>query len=162
MDAHAEPPSFDPVTAQQLVARFVALVEEHTVANALPASVATLPAPKPDIKHAVRTALEGLAISNQLTVELKEFLEDAFVALANYVDDELATLAAEHRRASEALEAESRQPRERLESPSWAVLSRTSRLAGEIARVTADEASALRREFQALVSTYVVPGRGHL
>jgi hypothetical protein len=150
MDQHAS--SIDPVAAQQLVARYVALVEEHTTANAFPASAATLPASKAAIKDAVRTVLEALAITDQLTGELTAFLEDAFVALANYVDEELAALAAEHRRASTALEADPRQPRERLESPNWAVVASTSRLAGEIARASADEASALRREFRSLVA----------
>jgi hypothetical protein len=150
MDAHA--PSLDPVAAQQLVARYAALVEEHTTANALPASAATLPASKAEIKHAVRTLLEALAMTHQLTTELTAFLEDAFVALASYVDEELATLAAEHRRASLALESEPRQPGKRLETPNWDVVVRTSRLAGEIARASAEEASALRREFQALVA----------
>jgi hypothetical protein len=144
--------SRDPATAQQLVARYVALVEEHTNGNAFPASVATLPASKAAIKDAVRTVVEALAMTNQLTDDLTGFLEEAFVALANYVDDELAALAAEHRRASVALEADSREPRERLESPNWTTLARTSRLAGEIARASADEASALRREFRSLVA----------
>jgi hypothetical protein len=144
--------SRDPATAQQLVARYVALVEEHTNGNAFPASVATLPASKAAIKDAVRTVVEALAMTNQLTDDLTGFLEDAFVALANYVDDELAALAAEHRRASIALETDSREPRERLESPNWTTLARTSPLAGEIARASADEASALRREFRSLVA----------
>jgi hypothetical protein len=144
-------PSLDPAAAQQLVARYVALVQEQSAANGFPASVATLPAPKPAIKDAVRTVLAALAGSGQLTVELREFLEEAFVALANYVDDELAALAATHRRAAEALEADSRHPRERLESANWTVVARTSRLAGEIARASADEAASLRREFQSLI-----------
>ena len=154
MDAH--PPSRDPVAAQQLVTRYVALVEEHTIANALPASAATLPASKAEIKDAVRTLVDALAITHQLTGELTAFLEDAFVALASYVDEELAALAAEHRRASAALEMDPRQPGTRLESPNWAVVARTSRLAGEIARTSAEEASALRREFQALVAGVAV------
>jgi hypothetical protein len=154
MDAHAR--SRDPVSAQQLVARYVAVVEEHTLANALPASAATLPASKAEIKDAVRTLLDALVITHQLTGELTAFLEDAFVALASYVDEELAALAAEHRRASEALEMDPRQPGSRLESPNWAVVARTSRLAGEIASASAEEASALRREFQALVAGLAV------
>jgi hypothetical protein len=151
MDAHVS--RLDPVAAQQLIARYVALVEEHSDADAFPASAATLPASKAAIKDAVRTILEALATTHQLTAELTSFLEDAFVALANYVDEELAALAAEHRRASTALEMDPRQPGERLGSPNWAVVARTSRLAGEIARASAHEASALRREFQALVAT---------
>jgi hypothetical protein len=145
-------PSLDPITAQQLVAQYVALVQEHTTTNAFPASAATLPASKNAIKDAVRTLLSALAVTGQLTAELTAFLEDAFIALANYVDEELAALAAEHRRASTALESDPRRPGERLESPNWAVLARTSRLAGEIARASAEEASALRREFQVLVA----------
>jgi hypothetical protein len=140
----------DPAAAQELVARYVAVVEAHAAANAFPAPASTLPAPKAEIKAAVRTVLEALAMSNQLTDELEKFLEEAFAALANYVDPELAELAAEHRRASSALEADPRQPRERFETANWAVVARTSRLAGEIARASADEASALRREFQSL------------
>jgi hypothetical protein len=150
MDARAS--SLDPVAAQQLIARYVALVEEHTSANAFPASAVMLPASKAEIKNAVGTVLGALTITNQLTDELKAFLENAFVALANYVDAELAALAAEHRRASTALETDPRHPRERLESPNWAVVARTSWLAGEIARASAEEAAALRQEFQALIA----------
>jgi hypothetical protein len=148
MNAHA----VDPVTAQSLIARYVAVVEEHTLGNAFPASVTTLPASKAAIKDAVGIVLVALARTNQLTNELTEFLEDAFVALANYVDAELATLAAEHRRASQSLEADRRHPQERVDSPGWAVMARTSRLVGDIARASADEAAALRQEFHTLVA----------
>jgi hypothetical protein len=150
MDPHT---SLDPNAAQQLVARFVTLVEEHASGNAFPASVATLPASKAEIKDAVRTVAAALARTNQFTEELTGFLEDAFVALANYVDEELAVLAAEHRNASAALEADPREPRERVASPNWMVVVRTSRLAGEIARASAEEASALRREFQSFLDS---------
>jgi hypothetical protein len=120
-------------------------------AGAFPVSIATLPASKETIKDAVRTVLEALVVTGQLTRELIAFLEDAFVALSNDVDDELASLAAEHRRASVALEADPREPCERMQSPNWGVVARTSRLAGEIARTSALEADELRQEFQALV-----------
>jgi len=155
MDASSS--AHDPIAAQQLIARYVGIVEEHTAANAFPASVETLPASKPAIKDAVRIVLEALAATNQLTSELEGFLEEALVALANFVDTELAVLATEHRQASEALEADPRQPRERLGSPNWAVVERTSQLAGEIARASAEEASALRREFRALVAALNSP-----
>jgi hypothetical protein len=143
--------SVDPAAAQQLIARYVTVIEEYSAANALPASALTLPAPKGAIKDAVRTVLRALATSNQLTDELKVFLEDAYVALADFVDPELAALAAEHRRASVALEMDPREPRERLASPNWAAVARTSRLAGEIARASAEEAAALRQEFHSLI-----------
>jgi len=143
----------DPVAAQQLVARYVAIVEECATQQSFPASVAKLPASKAAIKDAVGVVLQALAGTEQLTADLTAFLEDAFIALANFVDDELAALAAEHQRASAALEATSRNARERLESSNWAELARTSRLAGEIARASADEAAALRQEFRSLVAT---------
>jgi hypothetical protein len=141
-------PSRDPSAAQQLVVRYAAVLEDHSASNLFPAAVSTLPAPKAAIKTAICTVLDALAASDQLTDELAAFLNDAFVGLANYVDDELAALAAEHRRASDALEADPREPRTRLESGNWAAVARTSRLAGEIARTSADEASGLRAEFQ--------------
>jgi hypothetical protein len=150
----------DPVAAQQLVARYAALLEQHTTENLFPASVATLPASKTAIKDAVRTVVDALAITSQLTDELKGFLEETFVGLANYVDDELAALAVEHRRASTALEADPREPRARLESPNWEVVARTSRLVGNIARASAEEAEALRREFQSFVSYDVDRAQG--
>jgi hypothetical protein len=143
--------SLTPAAAQQLIARYIAVIEEHSAANAFPASALTLPAPKAAMKDAVRIVVHALATTNQLTDELKGFLEDAYVALANFVDPEVAALAAEHRRASAALETDPREPRERLASPHWAVVARTSRLAGEIARASADEAAALRQEFQSLL-----------
>lgn len=141
----------DPASAQQLVAEYAALVEAHSSANAFPASVDTLPASKRAIKDAIHVVTGALAATGQLTAELAGFLEEAFVALSNYVDGELAALAAEHRRASEALESTPRNPRERVDSPNWATLVRTSRLAGEIARASAEEAEALRREFRAML-----------
>src|SRR5262245_52099499 len=126
--------SQDPVAAQQLITRYAGMLEEHSAANAFPAPVTALPASKTTIKEAVRTVLEALVTTNQLTKELDGFLEEAFVALANYVDAELAVLATEHRHASEALEADPRQPRERLGSPHWGVVERTSGLVAEIAR----------------------------
>ncbi len=145
------PHALDPVSAQQLVARYAAILEEHAAANAFPAPVTSLPAPKPAIADAIATVLYALAGSGQLTGELAGFLEDVHVSLASYVDDELAALAAEHRRAAEALEADRRHPRERMSSPSWDTLSRTSRLAGEIARASAEEAETRRGEFRELL-----------
>ncbi len=149
---NAQTSSVEPAAAQQLIARYVALIEQHTDENAFPAPATTLPASKTAIKSAVRTVLAALAATSQLTAELTAFLEDAFVTLANYVDDELAALAAEHRRASAALETAPREPRERLASPNWEIVARTSRLAGEIARRSVDEAAELRQEFRSLLS----------
>lgn len=152
--------ALDPVAAQQLVARYVALVDEQTRAHAYPAAVTTLPASKPEIKRAIEIAVEALMATDQLTGELQSFLEEAYVALSNYVDEELAALAAEHRRASDALEGETRQPRDRFDSPHWTTVARTSRLAGEIARTSAEEALALRAELQSRIARGRATRRG--
>lgn len=150
MTAHAA--ALDPVAAQQLVTRYATLLEDQTGANVLPAATTTLPASKLEIKRAIRVVFDALVATDQLTGDLHSFLEEAYVGLANYVDEELAALAAEHRRASEALEAVAGQPRDRFTSPHWTVVARTSRLAGEIARASAQEAAALRTEFQTVIA----------
>ena len=121
--------SLDPVAAQQLVARYATLVDEQTRAQTLPAAESVLPAPKPDIKRAIGVVLETMAATHQLNDDLELFLEDAYVALASYVDEDLAAVAAEHRHASDALDGE----------------------ALEILRASASEGCALRAEFHTLV-----------
>jgi nitrate reductase alpha subunit len=150
MTSHAA--ALDPAAAQQLVTRYATLLDEQTRAHALPAATTTLPASKLEIKRAIRVVFDALAATDQLTGDLHSFLEEAYVGLANYVDEELAALAAEHRRASEALEAVEGQPRDRFTSPHWTVVARTSRLAGEIARSSAQEAAALRTEFETVIA----------
>lgn len=143
--------ALDPVAAHQLVARYASVLEEHATADAFPAPITALPASKSAIGDAIATVLYALAGTGQLTDELAGFLEDAHVALAAYVDDELAALAREHRRAAQALESDHRHPRERMQSPSWETLARTSRLAGEIARASAEEAEMRRAEFREML-----------
>jgi hypothetical protein len=150
MNAHGA--ALDPVAAQQLVTRYATLLDEQTRAQAFPAATTTLPASKAEIKRAIGVVFDALVATDQLTGELQSFLEAAYVGLANYVDEELAALAAEHRRASEALEAAPGQPRDRFTSPHWTVVARTSRLAGEIARASAEEAAVLRTEFQTAIA----------
>jgi hypothetical protein len=140
----------DPYVAQKVVAEYAALLEEHAKLDVYPASVESLPYPKDTIKHAVRTCVVALDRSGQLNPELTDFLEVAYVSLADYVEDELVRLMAEHRSAGAALAADGRLVSEKTASPAWHTLAETSRLVGEVARNIAAESEALRHEFREL------------
>lgn len=139
----------DPHTAQAIVATYVQTLEAHGAANSYPASARTLPYPKPTIKGAIVTCRATLERTGQLTDELHEFLESAYVALADYIDDELARALTEYREATVALETQPRVANERLRTHAWQRVAATGRLAGEIARSIAQEGVTLRHEFRA-------------
>jgi hypothetical protein len=82
-----------------------------------------------------------------MTAELREYLEIAYVSLADYVDGELATLLREFGRAGDELAADRRPVRERVATGAWQRIAAQSRLAGEIARSISTEAGELRDEF---------------
>lgn len=137
-----------PAVAQEIVAAYAALLEVHARDEVHPARLDSLPYPKATIKAAVRTCVTALISTGQMTDELRDFLEVAYVSLANYVDAELAQLVSEYRQAGIALAGASLGATERVRSPAWQVLARTGRLVGEIARAIADEAQARRDEFR--------------
>lgn len=139
-----------PETAQTIVAEYARLLEAQTERNVYPAVVSDLPYPKDTIKTAILTSLSALSATNQLTTDLRDFLEVAYVSLADYVDDELARLLREYRCAGDALAHDGRQAHDRMDSPAWKVLADSGRLAGSIARAIAVETDQLRREFRAL------------
>ena len=139
----------DPQSAQTIVAEYVALLEQHAGAGTHPAPARTLPYPKPTIKAAIVTCLTALRETEQLTDELNEFLESAYVALADYLDDELVRALTEYREAAAALEAEERIARDKVQTAAWRRVADSSRLAGEIARSIAEDGALLRREFRA-------------
>lgn len=141
-----------PETAHRIVAEYAGLLETQTKKEIYPALLSDLPHSKDTIKTAIQTSLAALAATHQLTSEFRDFLEVAYVSLADYVDDEVARLLREYRQAGEALARDERQTREKIGSPSWNVISETSRLAGTIARALAEETERLRREFRALES----------
>lgn len=138
----------DPESAQRIVAEYGHVLEQWS-GDALPASIRALPYPKQTIKAAILTCMATLRARSELTSELLEFFEEAYVALADYVDDDVARVMAEYR---DALASVATIPaRDRLPTPGWQRIAETSRLAGEIARSIADDTAALRTEFRAYV-----------
>ena len=136
----------DPESAQRIVAEYGRLLERGD-SQAFPASVRILPFPKQTIKAAILTCVTTLRETQQLTPDLREFLEEAYVALADYVDDDLVRVMAEYREALASV-ADIQTARNKLQSPAWQQIANTSRLAGEIARSIADDTAALRLEFR--------------
>jgi len=140
----------NPESAQRIVAEYVGLLERDTENATYPSSVNALPYPKPTIKQAIRTCVVALEASGQMTEELREFLEFAYLSLADYVDDDLIKVLIEFREAGETLAVDGRLAREKLGSPAWKTLAGSSRLAGQVARAIAEDTEALRLEFSEL------------
>jgi hypothetical protein len=137
----------DPESAHRIVSDY-ARVLEQTDALALPAPVRLLPYPKQTIKAAIVTCAAALKASQQLTPDLHEFLEQAYVALADYVDEDVHRVMAEYRESLAAM-ADVRTASDKVQTPAWKRVSEMSRLTGDIARTLADESAALRLEFRA-------------
>jgi hypothetical protein len=133
-------------SAHRIVADYAALLEQDVDH---PAPLRSLPYPKQTIKAAILTCAAALRQTEQLTADMRDFLEQAYAALADYVDDDLVRVMAEYRDALAALT--DIRPSDRPQAPAWQRVSETSRLAGEIARTIADEAAALHLEFRASV-----------
>lgn len=138
----------DPLSAQSIVATYARMLEQHAEAGVYPLAAATLPFPKPTIKAALVTCLVTLRQTDQLTRELRDFLESAYVALADYLDDELVRVMTEYHEATAALAREAPAARDKVQSAAWRRVAETSRLAGDIARSIAEESNSLRLEFQ--------------
>lgn len=138
-----------PTHAQLVVAEYLQVLERHAEQEVYPGSLRDLPYPKETIRQAFETAARALVAAGRMDDEMGDYLEVAYVSLADYLDDELARLMREYRSAGEALAAQAGAPRERVGTPAWELVSAQSRLAGEIARAVSDEADALRREFRA-------------
>lgn len=137
----------DPESAHRIVTEYARLLEQ-TDALALPAPVRLLPYPKQTIKAAIVTCAAALRTSHQLTPDLLEFLEQAYVALADYVDEDVHRVMAEYREALATM-TDVRATSEKVQTPAWRRVSEMSRLTGDIARSIADESAALRVEFRA-------------
>lgn len=138
---------YDPETAQRIVGDYAALLEEHAKQDLYPGVITTLPYPRDTIKTAIETSLAALAAARQLTPELRDFLEVAYVSLADYVDEEVARLLHDFHKANAALAADSRQARQKLASPAWTIVAESSTLVGEIARAIAEDTDQLRVRF---------------
>lgn len=128
------------------------LVEAHTAAAVYPGSLRDLPYAKDTIRAAVRTSTTTLIATGQLTPELREDLEIAYVSLADYVEEEFAALLREYVRAGEDLAADRRPTREKTATGVWLRVTEQSRLAGWIARSFSVEADRLRAEFRSWYS----------
>jgi len=137
----------DPQSAHHIVSEY-ARVLEHGDAQVYPAPLRALPFPKQTIKAAILTCVANLRETQLLTGDMREFLEQAYVALADYVDDDLVRVMREYRDALASV-SDVQAARDRLQTPAWQRIAETSRLAGEIARSIADDTAALRREFRA-------------
>ena len=143
----------DPFIAQQIVAEYARHLERDSQANVWPVDADRLPYPKQAIKSAIQTSAQTLESTGQLTDELREFLETAYVALADYVAADLARLMNEYRQAGTDLTADHRLVNEKTAGPAWRTVTESSRLVGEVARSIASEADALRAEFRAFASS---------
>jgi hypothetical protein len=141
MDPH------DPETAQLIVSEYASLLEEDAKQDVYPGVITSLPYPRDTIKTAIETSLGVLTATHQLTPELRDFLEVAYISLADYVDEELARLLREFHKANAALAADNRQARQKLASPAWAVVADSSSLVGEIARAIAEDTHRLKDRF---------------
>jgi hypothetical protein len=138
----------DPESAHRIVAEYAASHEHHLESGDWPARIEALPYPKQTIKAAIRTSFETLTAQGRLTGELREFLEGAYVSLADYVGTDLAQLMTDYRHAGTALAADHRLAREKTHDVAWQTLARTGSLAGQIAKAIADDAALLEAEFR--------------
>jgi hypothetical protein len=139
----------DPAVAQKIVSEYAALLEAHAVQDVYPAPVDALPYPKLVIKSAIRTSVGALVATGQMTDELRDFLEVAYVSLADYVEADLVRLMTEYRGAAADLAEGTRVAKDKVATPAWKMLSGSSSLAGEIAKAIAEDTEMLRREFRA-------------
>ena len=138
----------DTQEAQRIVAAYLKVVEAHAEANIYPCAIDDLPQSKEQIRTAFRTCVTALDSTGELTSELRNYLEIAYVSLADYVSAERMTLLREYGLAGEQLAADSRLAREKVGTDAWRRLSEQSRLAGELARGISNESDALRAEFR--------------
>jgi hypothetical protein len=134
--------------AQRIVAAYLRVVEAHAEANVYPCALDELPQPKETIRAAFRTCVAALGSTGQLTSELRDYLEVAYVSLADYVSAECMALLREYGRAGEELAGDPRLAREKVGTDPWRRLSEQSRLAGGLARAISDDADRLRAEFR--------------
>src|SRR5262245_23201722 len=106
----------DPGIAQQIVAEYARLLERQTD---WPASLDDLPYPKRTIKSAIQSACRALVATDQLTDELREFLETAYVTLADYVGADVARLMLDYQRAGTEFAGDSRFVKEKTTTDAW-------------------------------------------
>ena len=114
-----------------------------------PARIDTLPYAKPVIKSAIRTSVKSLAATGQLTDELREYLETAYISLAEYLEGELVELMTLYRNSAEQLAAEGQLARDKTRTSAWQTLAESGSLAGEVARAQPPKPRRSARSFKA-------------
>jgi hypothetical protein len=144
--------------AQRVVADYLKVVEAHAAQEVYPGSLRDLPHSKEIIRSAFKTAIEALVSTGQLAPELRDYLEVGYVSLADYVEEEVATLLREYRRAGEELAEDRRLAKEKVGTEVWQRISEQSRLAGEVARNISAETDRRREEFRSWQSGVTVTG----
>src|SRR5262249_14422873 len=137
----------DPESAQRIVADYAGVLERTFESGDWPGTVDALPYPKQTIKSAIRTSVDMLASNGILTNDLREFLETAYISLADFVSVDVVQLMTEYQRAGTSLEVDQRLVREKIAGPAWQTIAETGTLAGGIARSIAEEAELLKTEF---------------
>jgi hypothetical protein len=137
-----------PLDAQRIVAAYLKMVEAHATTNAYPCSIGDLPHSRETMRAAFRTCVVTLASTEQWTLEMRDYLEIAYVSLADYVDDECVTLLREYGRAGQEFAADHRLAREKVAMDAWRRLGEQSQLAGQLARAMSEDADRLRAEFR--------------
>ena len=142
----------DPLDAQQVVIEYARLLERDFDQQRHPARIDTLPYAKPVIKTAIETSVKTLAASGQLTEELRDYFETAYISLAEYLEGELVELMTLYRQSAEQLALDGQAARDKTQTPAWQTLAQSGALAGEVARATTQEAENLRSEFQRFLS----------
>ena len=138
----------DPESAQRIVADYAQLLERMLASDRWPAATEELPYPKQTIKAAIRTSVNALASANQLTSDLRTFLEGAYVSLADFVGADIVRFMREYQSAGSALETDRRVTREKVAGAAWQNIAANGTLAGGIARSIAEDAAALSAEFR--------------
>jgi hypothetical protein len=141
----------DPESAQRIVAEYLHLLQADG-GQEFPAPVRMLPYPKQIIKAAILTCAATLRATEQLTEDMRELLEQAYVALADYVEEDVVRVMAEYREALASV-AHVQAARDKIQTPGWQRIAQTSRLAGEIAKTIAADTTALRLEFARALRT---------
>jgi hypothetical protein len=137
-----------PGDAQRIVAAYLNQVEAQASADIYPCPAGDLPQSKETIRTAFKTCVTTLAATGELSHELREYLEVAYVSLADYVSEECLELLREYGRAGEELAADRRLARDKTSTDAWRRLTEQSRLAGQLAQAISDEADRLRAEFR--------------
>jgi hypothetical protein len=141
-----------PRDAQHIVASYLQQVEADASADVYPCCAADLPQSKETIRAAFKMCVTTLETTGGLSRELREYLEVAYVSLADYVSQECVDLLREYGRAGVELAADRRLAREKTTTDAWRRLTDQSGLAGQLARAISDDADRLRAEFRSWAS----------